>query len=203
MDDVARGEAALVESGGYVAQLGDRTLHLTITDPVTLYNTKGQIMLGPEEPGEPFAELVVLGEFIGVIPVERSGEHPPHDLLIPEYMVPVPDDFGAYLSSLDPLVVEGEGEYSGDGSTGVYWDLSIDTALGQTYECPFGQCVATLVDEFLGPYMVGTERRFRIVRFSGDGEGVFGFIQSTPEELDDTLALADMLLSGLDFEPTG
>ena len=148
-------------------------------------------------PGVTFSQLDIVFFFtpVGITPAAVAGIHPDHDPLIPENTLELPDDLGAWFDAVPQITTLASD--AGDGWRS--WDVTVAATAGETYPCDFGNCVGTLVTSFWGPIVVGDTDNFRIWQFTDAGAGVYGFLQSDPATLDDTVALAEMLLEGLSF----
>lgn len=189
-----------VEPGRYVAAFDEWNVTLEIVQPVTYLEGEGRLDFGPEqmvESGVP--EWVRLGTFVGVVPPAQAGVHAPHDPVVPTYTADLPDDLGSYLETVPQLVANETDQVEGDGFTARAWNVSVDPAQGETFPCFLGSCVSVLVSEFGGVYVFGSEAAARVWQFEGDGEGVYGYLQSRPDTFEDTVAIAEMLFENLSF----
>ena len=199
-DDV--GDGRVLPPGCYSTQRWGREVVFEITDPgAVLFEfpyTFGFTRQGTDL--DPL-DIVLVAEFTGVIPAEQVGSHPPHDEPIGDHMVDVPSDLATWIDSAPQLVVTDSGAYAVEGDRATWWDVEVDASAGDTFSCPYGACVATLVpsppDEQGTNFVMGDEARFRIVQLSGAGEGLFLWIQAAPERFDGTVALADLIIGTL------
>ena len=144
-------------------------------------------------------DVVLFAEFIGVLPPSEIGVHPPHDEPLPATMVPMPEDLGTWLDEAPQIVVLDSGEADVDGDVARWWDVTVDASLGETFTCPFGNCIAA---PFLpgGNFVIGDDSTtFRIMQLSGAADGLFVWIQAVPEKRSDLLGITEMLLSRASF----
>lgn len=192
-----------VEPGIYVASLADMTVILNISEPITYLESTGRLDFGPEtivSSGVP--NWISLNTFVGVIPPDQAGVHAPHEPLVPDYTAALPDDVGAYLDTIPHLVVEKADPVEGSGFTAQAWDITVDPTQGNTFSCFLGDCVSVLVSESGGVFVFGSEAAARVWEFEGVGDGVYGFLVSRPDDFEDNLAVAEMIFSGLTFDPS-
>ncbi|MEA1904079.1 MAG: hypothetical protein U9N56_11220 [Actinomycetota bacterium] len=193
-------EGWLVEPGRYAETLETVSLQLNITEPLSYFET---LMFGRTGTRYELFEVVVLTDFAGIIPADRVAIHPVHGVIVPDYTVALPDDLSDWLESVPQLEVENAGEVVGNDFTARAWDIRVDASQGETFECQFGNCVATFVHGSDGTHVVGDEFQFRVREFKGAGSGVYGFMQSSSASFDDTLAIAEMLFNDLEFNTSG
>jgi len=197
----ASGSGWHVEPGTYSGAIGDVTVTIDISQPVTYFESSGRLDFGPETiVDSTVPDWVSLNQFVGVIPPEKAGEHAPHEVVVPDYTVDLPDDLGPYLESIPHLVVEEAESIQGIGFTAKSWNVTVDPSQGDTFSCFLGSCVSVLVSESGGVFVFGSDASARVWQFDGDGESIYGYLQSRPGSFEDTVAVAEMLIAGLAIE---
>ena len=197
------GDGWWVEPGTYSADLAGTSLRVGITGPAAYLPFDGSVTFGLPGTGGAESDLVDFTTFVGIIAPDFAGIHPDHDKTVPDETTPIPENLTAWFDAVPQVQIEAMSEITGPSATGFVWDIKIDDTGGQTFPCQFGNCIASLVSETWGPYVMGTGAQFRIWQFTGDGEGIFGFMQAHPARYDETSALADMLLAELKIEDSG
>ena len=169
------------------------------TQPIDVIELEYALAFGREGVAMEQLDVVVFAEFLGVLPTTDIGVHPSHDEPLPETMVPMPEDLGVWLDEAAQIVILDTGETDINGDTATWWDVTVDAELGETFECPFGNCIAAPF-LFDGNFVLGDDATtFRIMQLSGSGEGLYVWVQAVPEKRNDLLGLAEMLLSRASF----
>ncbi len=192
--DKPSGDGWLVEPGIYTSDHVGVPIRLEIAEQVALVGDRSLTF------GRPYVRtaqpnMMFLFTPAGIMPADVVGTHPDHDPLIPVNTQEMPEDLEAWFDSVPQIVIlasdAGEGWRS--------WDVTVDASAGDTYNCGWGNCVATFVSSAFGPIALWDTFDFRIWEFTGAGEGLIGFMQSDPLAADTTAALAEMLVGGLSF----
>jgi len=200
----ASGAGWAVDPGTYSTTFDGRSVILDIEEAVTYLEGDGRLdftELDPVRTGAP--EWLRIGTFVGVIPPGDAGRHADHDPIVPEYTAELPDDLGTYLKTIAQLGVEEAGRIEGNGFSATAWDITVDPSQGSTFQCFLGDCVSVLVSEYGGVYVFGDDASARVWEFDGDGDGVYGYMQSDPDRFEGTVALAEMLIENMQFTDSG
>ena len=143
-------------------------------------------------------DVVLFTEFLGVAPASDVGVHPSHDEPL-ENVIPMPEDLGTWLDDAPQIVVLESGDVDVNGDMATWWDVTVDASMGETFDCPFGNCIAAPF-VFSGNFVIGDgPTTFRIMQLSGAAEGLYVWIQAVPEKRSDLLGLTEMLLSRASF----
>ena len=194
----------LVQPGRYDAEFNGFRVEFEVSQPIRYLDGEGRLDFAAEpKGGSDLPEWVRLGTFVGVIPAEMAGVHAPHEPVVPPHTADLPEDLGEYLETVPQLVVEEVGQIEGQGFKARAWNVSVDPAQGNTFSCFLGSCVSALVSEFGGVYVFGSAAAARVWQLDGPGEGVYGYLQSPPEDFENTVAIAEMILESLSFENSG
>jgi len=201
IDGTRAGAGWLVEPGTYVSDILSRTIMLRTTESVMYVPSDGWLTFGEVDVVWEQLDIAIFSELVGVLPAGEVGAHPDHDPKIPEITEPLPDDLGEWLDVVPQLVVFDRGAGMVDGEPAMYWDVEVDATLGDTFPCQFRNCVATVVDA-QGFFVMGDAARFRIWQLSGNGEGLYVWVQAVPSAWEATIDLSNELLEGLTISPT-
>lgn len=144
-----------------------------------------------------------LGEFVGVIPGPIAGTHPDHDVPIGSLMEPMPSDLADWFATTPQVVVLDSGQATVAGSQTAWWDVTVDPNTGDNFNCNVGWCIAALVPpppEARGTnFIMGSQMTYRIMQFLDDRAGLFAWIQSFESSFEETVEMADDILSGVRF----
>lgn len=198
-----RGEGWLVEPGRYTTVLGTHRYTFEVTEPVVYLDSDLRITFTPDTSSST-PEMFVLTHFVGVIPPDSTGEHAPHDPVVPTYTEPLPASLGTWLDKVPQFLPGDQMDLTLEaGVTARAWDVDVDGSTGGTFHCHFGDCVAALVQETEGVYVLFEDHRFRLWQLTGVGDGVYGFMQSRVSAFDEMVGLTDMLLNGMTIETVG
>ncbi len=171
----------------------------TVDEPLALYDYEPIVDFGRREAAS--QARVFFLEPVGVMPPAEIGTHPEHEPIVPINTEPIPHNLDDWLSAAAQVIVRETGDTNVGGAPARYWDLEVDSAAGETFDCGSGRdaCVAFLVDATFGPFVLWEGFRFRVWELTGPGEGVWAFVQSASAQYADTVALAEALLADLAF----
>lgn len=190
----------LAEPGLYVAYVDGRTITLDLPEAFTYIPRRTDLILAPADipPGIQIISFA-LTSLEGVIQAAHVGA-PPDDSTVSEVTESAPDLLSDWLDAVSQMNTSSLAAAEGADWVAQAWDMTVDPSAGETFPCPYGNCLATLVPKGAGVYIAGDEFGFRLWQFDGAAEGLYGFAQSPLDELDAAEAFYDMVLSGLKIE---
>lgn len=195
-DGAAVGDGCLVEAGRYVTDRAGTPLVFDLTEPVGWVELEDLVLFQHPELSE--QDIVAVAGFVGIISAGEIGTHPPHDPPIPVNTVDIPADMGDWFAEAAQVVVDGSGEVPLASGSVPYWDISVDTAAGDTFSCFLGDCVANFVPgDGNGAWVFSGSYSFRIYQLNGEMEGLFAFVQAHPENFEAVTSLSELVVGGM------
>ena len=185
--------------GCYFSDAFSARMSFTTTMPMDVILFEHSIAFGPEGVTMVQLDMVLFGEFVGVLPPADIGVHPPHGTPVPDTVNDMPEDLGTWLEEAAQIVIVDSGTQQIDGEAASWWDVTVDASQGDTFECPYGNCIA-------GPFLKGGNfvlgdngTQFRIIQLSGTADGLYVWVQSTAEMRAAVFSIMDSLLSEISF----
>ena len=140
--------------------------------------------------------VVVFAEVVGVIPPAEAGVHHPHEPAVPAATELVPDNLGVWLESIDQVTVLDEGVTEVLGQRATWTRFEVDSANGDTFECPFGpECVGLVVNTE-GVFAFVTGEQYRFYQFDALPR-IIAWERSTSQTTDEVHELMNELIDGL------
>ena len=190
----------LAEAGVYEAFVDGRTLTLDMPEPFTYIPRRNELLIAPAEVGPGIRiPVIAFAGLDGVVAPDQVGVQ--HDeSTIGDATEPAPDDIATWLEAVSQLETTGLGPIDGEGWDAAVWDLTVNPEAGDTFSCPWGRCIESLVTTENSVYTIGDEFAFRLWQFGGAGQGLYALAQAPPDEADAALDFFDRVLDGLTIE---
>ncbi len=184
-----------VQPARYASDRVSPAITIDVVEPLWFQDAKSLIILRDNNAaGDP---AVFITNFYGIIPAEDVGTHPPHrDDPIPENTVDMPAVLGDWIAATPQVVLMNSGSVTVMGSPAEYWDVTVDATAGTTFECPYGNCVAAMVSEVLGNFVMGDNSYFRIYQLSGGGAGIYVWAEAPAYGFEAISLLAEKIMAG-------
>ncbi len=190
----------LAEPGIYVAYVDGRTITLDLPEAFTYIPRQTDLIVAPAEisPGIQIISFA-LTSIDGVIQPDQVGVAP-EDSTVSEVTESAPETLSDWLDAVSQMNTSSLAAVEGADWVAQGWDVTVDPDAGETFPCPYGDCVATLVPDGAAVYIAGDAFGFRLWQFDGVAEGLYGFAQAPLDDLETAEAFYAMVLSGLTIE---
>lgn len=189
---------------GYAAEpatyLSDRLgveVEVTLEEPLQYINLPGHVSFASNDATGASPYGLFIHEVIGFVPPENMAT-PRDGMRVPDQVDPFTGSFDDWFGTDPRVVVTAMGTDSIAGAPAPWWEFEVDPSGGETFRCLFGDCVTFIVDPKIGSTNLGDDWRFRLWHLTSfDHATIVAFMESTDARWDDTLAMANRLLTSL------
>lgn len=143
---------------------------------------------------EVLGEVIFMAPF-GVMPPEQAGIHQPHEPPVPDTAVPVPDDLGAWLESIEQVEITSTGSVDVAAGSATWYDFIVSDG-AQTFDCGFHPTCIGLVAMPGGVWVYLTGEQYRLYQVD-TLPGLLVVARTTPEDSATVFARSDEVVAGL------
>lgn len=183
--------------GCYFTEVFSARISFTTTMPMDVIAFPHSLAFGPQGVEIEQLDVVLFAEFLGALPPDEIGTHPPHDPPVPPDLPPMPDDLGEWFENAAQIVILDAGTEEVSGGLASWWDVTVDPSLGDTFSCPYGNCIAAPFTPG-GNFVIGDgETNFRIYQLEGAGDGLYLWVQWTDEAESSVFHILDALIASM------